>query len=254
MLLIAGGVILDKMVCCICGEHVNKFHGLPHVWKRSFFREHGERLRNTKGMTLPQKECPYCRSHERHRLLWLYVRPRIPIWKGKSILDIGPNGNLGKRLFSNAGLEYFTLEKGSNRTTYNVDICVADKVIARKFDVIICSHVLEHVFDDMQALKSIQNLMSQESELLVQVPIWGDKTVEPTTQSSRERESLNGNSDHHRIYGLDMKERIESVGFVVVKYKPQPDMVKGYGLDGEDFIYIARIASAETIEKMGRTE
>jgi SAM-dependent methyltransferase len=62
-----------------------------------------------------------------------------------------------------------------NRENRNILLCVNDLVGAlpfnTRFDVIICSHVLEHVFDDAALLSEFRRLLSQNGVLLLNVPI-----------------------------------------------------------------------------------
>ncbi len=47
----------------------------------------------------------------------------------------------------------------------------SDSKIAEKFDLIICSEVLEHVNDDLKALRKIKNLLKRNGEAFLSVPL-----------------------------------------------------------------------------------
>ena len=78
------------------------------------------------------------------------------------------------------------------------------------FDVIYCSHVLEHIVEDNLAILDIEESLEESAGgLSFQVPIYGEKTFEGfnITEPSI-REKLFGQHDHVRKYGLDFLQRI----------------------------------------------
>jgi ubiquinone/menaquinone biosynthesis C-methylase UbiE len=77
-----------------------------------------------------------------------------------------------------------------------------------------CSHVLEHVADDRKALSEMFRVLAPAGMLILQVPIRGSATYEdPTATSESERLEKFLQEDHVRLYGLDLKRRIEESGF-----------------------------------------
>jgi predicted SAM-dependent methyltransferase len=82
--------------------------------------------------------------------------------------------------------------------------------------VIYCSHVLEHVPDDRQALSEFRRVIKPGGKAIIVVPITGKRTFEdPSVTSPQERERLFGQHDHVRIYGPDVAERFRQAGFDV---------------------------------------
>jgi SAM-dependent methyltransferase len=77
-----------------------------------------------------------------------------------------------------------------------------------------CSHVLEHIADDRKALSEMLRILAPGGLLVLQVPIGGDATFEdPSVTSDAERQEKFLQEDHVRLYGRDLKQRIEAVGF-----------------------------------------
>jgi hypothetical protein len=80
---------------------------------------------------------------------------------------------------------------------------------------------------------------------LIQVPLQGQRTFEdPAAKSADDRERVYGRSDHVRIYGTDIKDRVSQAGFEVelVPYAEQydePDRVR-YGLDPDEILIIGK--------------
>ncbi|KKL68879.1 hypothetical protein LCGC14_2120580 [marine sediment metagenome] len=86
------------------------------------------------------------------------------------------------------------------------------------FDVILCSHVLEHIPNDYLALKELYRVLKPKGWAILQVPIDHNraKTFENSKIiSPKERLRVFGQKDHVRIYGTNYKDRLERVGFIV---------------------------------------
>jgi ubiquinone/menaquinone biosynthesis C-methylase UbiE len=84
------------------------------------------------------------------------------------------------------------------------------------FDVIYCSHVLEHVVEDRQALREFYRVLKPNGWAILLVPVTVDRTLEdPTIVSPEERLRVYGQDDHVRRYGPDFVDRVREAGFHV---------------------------------------
>lgn len=111
------------------------------------------------------------------------------------------------------------------------------------FDVILCSHVLEHVLDDQTAMSELFRVLKPGGWAILQSPIdfKRDKTFEdPDIVLPDDREKAFGLPDHVRIYGRDYEDRLKNVGFSVKMDDYVRtlgiDMVKKYGLPEDEEI------------------
>jgi ubiquinone/menaquinone biosynthesis C-methylase UbiE len=84
------------------------------------------------------------------------------------------------------------------------------------FDIIYCSHVLEHIPEDHLALRELYRVCKPGGWGLLQVPITTERTFEdPTAVTPQQRLAVFGQDDHVRRCGLDYADRIRSAGFTV---------------------------------------
>jgi SAM-dependent methyltransferase len=162
-------------------------------------------------------ECPRCLSHPRHRLLWLFFeREGRELIEGRAaFLHIAPEECLEARFRAVPTLEYLTADL-TRPAMAHFDIA-AVPYADDTFDVILCSHVLEHVADDRRALRELHRVLRPGGSAIVLVPLGSDaETFEDATITSPEkREAAFGQFDHMRRYGQDFPKRLEEAGFRV---------------------------------------
>jgi hypothetical protein len=166
----------------------------------------------------PDAQCPRCGSLERHRLVWLYFARRTDLFDGKArrMLHVAPERTFEARLRKRLGAGYLTADLFDPHVMVQMDICNI-QYPEESFDVIYCSHVLEHVPDDRQALREFRRVLRKTGWAILLVPITVDRTVEdPTVTDPAERLRLFGQEDHVRRYGPDYVDRLREAGFEVV--------------------------------------
>jgi SAM-dependent methyltransferase len=116
-----------------------------------------------------------------------------------------------------------------------------------QFDIIFCNHVLEHVRDDKLAMSEMLRVLKPGGWAILQIPIFHplkEKTIEdPSITDPKERETLFGQDDHVRMYGLDYADRIREAGFRVVEEKYamelESELVAKYALPKDEIIHRA---------------
>jgi predicted SAM-dependent methyltransferase len=162
-------------------------------------------------------KCIWCGALERHRLVWLYFKKMTDLFDGrpKSVLHIAPERmfeNLLKHQF-NSG--YFTADLSDSKAMVRMDITHVDYA-EETFDVIYCSHVLEHVSNDRRAIHELHRILKSDGWAVLLIPITADRTFEdPSVTKPSERLKLFGQEDHVRRYGPDFVERLNEAGFKV---------------------------------------
>jgi predicted SAM-dependent methyltransferase len=162
-------------------------------------------------------ECPVCRSLERHRLAWLFFTRKTNLFDGvpKKFLHIAPEWTFVEVFSRMRFLKYITADIASPLAMVHLDV-TALPFTDKYFDVIFCSHVLEHVPNDQTAMREFYRVLKPGGWFLPDVPVLRDTTFEdPSITGSEERERVFGQSDHVRIYGRDFKGRLENAGFQV---------------------------------------
>ncbi len=162
-------------------------------------------------------ECVHCHSLERHRLLWLYLAQKTDLFDGKikSMLHVAPEPIFEKLFSRKIGEGYLTADLNNPKAIVKMDITDIP-YSGQTFDVIYCSHVLEHVVDDRRAMREFFRVLKDEGWAILLVPIGREKTYEDSSiVDPRERLRHFGQDDHVRIYGYDYVDRLREAGFDV---------------------------------------
>jgi SAM-dependent methyltransferase len=165
--------------------------------------------------------CPVCAAMPRHREVWVYLKARTSLFDGvpKRMLHIAPEPAFVEHFSKTCGLDYVTADLDGTNVSMQMDITDI-RLPDATFDVIHCSHVLEHVPDDRKAMRELCRILRPNGWALFMVPISVAATVEdPSITDPAERERLFGQHDHVRRYGPDFADRLREEGFrVTVTY------------------------------------
>ena len=187
-------------------------------------------------------QCPNCLSYERYRLLCRYLRDETDFGSEEiSLLDVAPTWAFQEFCRSYENVEYVSIDIASPMAMHLMDITALDFEDSR-FDCIVCYHVIEHIDDDMKALRELHRVLKPGGWAMIQVPIEVESTVQRSELGEEEAEKLLRFDDHRRAYGKDFADLLESAGFAVevlpfVKRFTREE-IERYGLDETEDLYL----------------
>lgn len=130
------------------------------------------------------------------------------------VLHVAPERGLGRRIRRLSNIEYLAVDLDGRQGAMRLD--VTDLPFRSEFDLVLCSHVLEHIPDDRRALAEIWRVLDVGGVAILQHPI--DRNRAETFEdfaitSPEERERVFFQFDHVRIYGRDIEDRFSEAGF-----------------------------------------
>lgn len=161
---------------------------------------------------------PSTLSLERHRLLWLFLKNKTDFFtKPSKILHFAPEQAFYKRFKELDHLHYITTDLNSPLAEIKADICDLP-FEDNSYDIILCNHVLEHIADDVTAMKELYRVMKPGGWGIFQIPqdLSRDTSYEDDSITDPgERARIFGQYDHVRIYGRDYFDKLRAVGFTV---------------------------------------
>lgn len=184
-------------------------------------------------------QCSKCGSLERHRFIYLFLNEKTEIFiKNSKILHFNPI-NTFKDLFGNMRNITYVTTKGIDGNT--------KKYNDNEFDCVLNFHVLDKVPNDVDVMKELYRIVKPAVDggfVLINVPVLREKTLENETYDNVDlKEEHYHDSNRFRIYGKDIKSRLESVGFIVEEYTPDnflnSKLVDVYGVI-PDVLYLCK--------------
>lgn len=207
--------------CPVCGCKQVSFLPLPEFY-RDNARRHGFAYFGKGEMTSHETyTCGNCGASDRERLVALWMDQQISrnYFPEKTyVIHFAPETALSNKLKGMNIFDYKTADLLMSKVDHKIDMM--DMPFAdESFDFFICSHVLEHVESDDQAIKELYRITKPSGSGILMVPIilGLEKTVEdPSVKDEAGRWRLYGQNDHIRLYAHDdYVNKIRSHGFRV---------------------------------------
>lgn len=165
--------------------------------------------------------CPVCGALERHRLLWHFLHNHLNIadTTPRTLLQFAPVPVMRVKFQQMPHLRYITTDLIDPDVDFHVDITQLS-LASEAVDVILCSHVLEHIPDDNKAMGEMFRVLKPGGQLIVMVPFYRTHTLEALDADDAERQRLFDNPYHVRDYGWDIVTRLADCGYDVRAYHP----------------------------------
>jgi SAM-dependent methyltransferase len=161
----------------------------------------------------------------------------------RMVLDIAPARQLSGVIERQTGGLHLTcdLDPGADGRAVRLQCDLSSLPLAdESADVIVCSQVLEHVHDDLAAMRELHRVLAPGGVALVNVPYRkGTVTDEDPSAPVEERIRRFGQADHVRYYGDDFDDRLRVSGFEFSK-------ATALELCGEELVFRLGLASGET--------
>lgn len=187
----------DNRLCNICGWQGDEFFPLGQI---------------------ADVRCPACLSLPRHRLSKA-VLDRLAIPKrGYRILHVSPKGEKGLAAwFKSLAKAYLSIDLGGRWNSFaDSEAMVQMDLTSLKLpndsvDFVMCSHVLENIENDQQAINEIYRVLAPRGTAVLQVQMYGDVTTHVDVPTE---------DDYWHVWhpGTDYFRRYEAAGFAVTKY------------------------------------
>ncbi|PRT19559.1 glycosyl transferase family 2 [Bacillus toyonensis] len=235
--------IFEKEVCYCqyCNQQFAKFSPWPAHY--DFPKYKFEMWNKDTGI------CPVCDSMDRERLYRVYIEMETDLLSGNdTVLHIAPEAKV-RGWFSQYKNITYVCGDIEPKDPLMKEIDVTRIVYENNtFDVILCNHVLERVFDDEKAMRELYRVLKPNGWGIIQVPIVMnvDSIIEnKLIVTPKLRKLAFGHEDHVRIYNQSgFIQRLMNVGFKVELYniaeKQGMKSAKRFGLSETDMLYIVR--------------
>lgn len=212
---------LGKYYCPVCARRVAKFDPLPQFYQDQW-AAHGyiPPAERDETCNFPSYSCPFCMASDRDRLYALYLSERLP--RNAStfrFIDFAPSRALRPYIKRNHAIAYRTADLFDPDVDDRADLRNLTCYASGSIDAFLCSHVLEHIPEDTQAMMELFRILKPGGWGITMVPIpLGFEGIreDPTISGEADRWKHFGQGDHVRVYSRRaFISRLESVGFLV---------------------------------------
>jgi predicted SAM-dependent methyltransferase len=197
----------NTVVCPCCGKSFSRFMDFKFLQGNNT-----ERFIET----YQNKVCPYCFSSPRHRIACYYFDTIKGTLSKNNIIMFGAEYSI-ETWFDRNNYHYTTADLFDRTADIKVDIqntSFPDEI----WGLIVCNHVLEHVPDYKKALMELKRILRKDGILELTVPTDRSFTrvYEDASKTSREERIKHfGQYDHIRIFGNDLGDILNELGFSV---------------------------------------
>ena len=236
----------NKKICACCGQEVENYLPLPQDFINLLKKNNAPLEEPYEMLSWQEYICPHCQSVDRERAYALVMEKILPRDRKIKFLDIAPRPAIKNFLQKNfPNVEYKTCDLFMPGVDYQLDIMDLKDISDGEFDFFICSHVLEHVTDDLKAISELRRILSDNGCGIVVVPINLNQTKideDPNCENIAERWRRFGQDDHIRAYSkAGFIERLQQVGFEVTEYNKNffgAENLQANGLTETSVVYV----------------
>jgi predicted SAM-dependent methyltransferase len=200
-------------------------------------------------INLKHYECGNCGASDRDRLYALYFKKVLSSTGDQSfsLLDIAPSAPLSVFFKRQTKLKIRTADLMRDDVDDKVDVTRMTIYNDESFDIFICSHVLEHVDDDLAGMKELYRVLKKGGWGIAMVPILlglSEIYENPTVTTEKERWKHFGQDDHARMYSKNgFVSRLETAGFKVEQLGESffgKDVFLDKGIHHRSVLYVVR--------------
>lgn len=208
--------IFSERYCCVCHNKIGFFLPYKGGWKvvSPFLT-----ALDLVGSDVDNFSCPCCWSHDRERHLFLYLEKMglISKFHQAHILHFAPEAWITKIIANKLPAHYVKADLYPTAPDIEKVDMLAIQYPNETFDFVIANHVLEHVQDELQALAELYRVLKPGGFAILQTPYSAKLKhtfCDAGIDDDQSRLQSYGQEDHVRLYGSDIFDRFESVGFV----------------------------------------
>jgi SAM-dependent methyltransferase len=244
--------------CPVCGVRLRAFRP---VWK-SYWRDvarfapvHPPSAMET--LNLAAFTCPRCDAFDRDRLTAIFLDETFRTFdrsRTYRLLEFAPGDALHKKLRRYPFIAYRSADLNRKTVDERIDLTAMNRYTGRSLDIILCSHVLEHIPDDRKAMSEIARVLKPDgfAVLLVPLVVGVEETHEdPSIDTEALRWKFFGMGDHVRQYGKrDFIARLEAAGLTVAQLGIEhfgAEVFRRAGIAENSVLYVVRPSLVERI-------
>lgn len=213
------GCMNNKRRCPCCGKET-AYSPIPDYYIE-MPKRYGAQPHIAETINKEEYICALCGSSDRDRMIVSFLQKAglMQAEEGTKVLQIAPAVSIETWIQTYCPqVDYETTDLYMDDVTFHSDITDMQIVSDETYDLVICSHVLEHVQDDRKAMRELKRILKPNGFVVFLVPVMLDmeEIDEEWGLSEEENWRRFGQGDHCRRYGKKgLINRLEEQGFYV---------------------------------------
>lgn len=209
----------NKRRCSCCGREV--MYSPLSGWYFEMQKRYGAQTHWDETLNKEEYLCPVCGSSDRDRMIISFLQKAglCEAEEHAKVLQIAPAATIETWIQTYCPhVDYESTDLYMDGVTFGSDIMDMKMVEEETYDLVICSHVLEHVKDDRKAMRELKRILKPQGLIVFLVPVSLDMEDIDEEWGLSEAENWRrfGQGDHCRRYGkIGLMRRLEEEGFYV---------------------------------------
>ena len=201
-------VVNQPYFCPTCNNAIKEFKKLSNYFA-DMMEKHEciHSLYSFETINHKRYSCPFCGASDRCRLQSIYLNAKLSISQEEEkefkLLEIAPDKCMADSIKKYKHVRYRSADLFKGGVDDKVDITDMNIYEDNIFDIILCSHVLEHVEEDRKAMSELFRVLKPAGFAILMVPIHmylTDDFENSEYKTEAERWKYFGQDDHVRVY------------------------------------------------------
>ena len=217
------GLYKGQLECLVCGGRPHRFHKLYDYYFEQLDKfECVHSIFTAETFNFLQYYCIRCHANDRDRLYALFLKEKLAKTDQSvrfKFIDFAPSG-VSAFIKSHPFVEYRSADLNGKADDL-IDITDMPAYASDSVDAFLCSHVLEHVTDDIKAMRELYRILKPGGWGICMVPIFLnlDAVLEnPAWTSEADRWKYYCQDDHVRQYSKQgFVDRLRQASFKVLQ-------------------------------------
>src|ERR1700722_5094725 len=161
--------------CPVCGVGLRAFRPMwKSIWGEAAKNGPDHPASKMETLNLEAFTCPRCDAFDRERLMAIYLDKVFATFdpnRAYRLVEFAPGDALQKKLRRSPSIAYRSADLSRKTVDENVDMTQMVRYGDASIDIILCSHVLEHIPEDRKAMSEIRRVLRPDGFALILVPL-----------------------------------------------------------------------------------
>lgn len=239
----------NKYQCPVCLTNLAYFNSFPDYYYQQLRQnEFIYSIHDFETLNLKNSSCPACGTGDSGRLYGIYLRDKLSKLdanKKYTFIDFAPVPPLAQIIKSYRYINYRSADLFAPDVDDHVNIMDMKIYKNNSVDMFLCTHILEHVTNDVKAMRELYRILKPGGWGIIMVPILlsiNKISEDYNITSENDRWKYFGQGDHVRMYSKKgFLQRLSNIKFKIDQLGIDyfgTNIFKKYGISPKSVLYV----------------